>query len=66
MGLDTVKRFSTVKQIADKYPGLTEAALRWHIFNADRNGLNQALIHLGRRVYFDDDRFEQWLASHRG
>ena len=39
--------------------GLTDGSLRWEIFNAEKNGLQQsgALIRKGNRVFLDDDRY---------
>jgi hypothetical protein len=47
--------------------GITEASLRWAIFNRHRNGLDAsgALIRPPgtRRVFIDRERFETWLRS---
>ncbi len=55
----------TVKQVTQARPAFTEASLRWLIFNAERNGLNQALVRIGRRVLIDLERFDHWLEDHR-
>ena len=61
----SLDRVLTVGQIADKYPIFTQPSLRWLIFNARENGLDDALIRIGRRVLIDLDRFERWLDAHR-
>lgn len=37
--------------------------LRWWIFHAPSNGLSAvgAVVRVGRRVYLDADRFDDWL-----
>lgn len=59
-----------LKTIADFAAGspMTEPALRWHVFNADSNGLkaHDAIVRIGRRVYIDVDRFDAWIESQQG
>ena len=56
----------TVKQVSEANPGVwTEASLRWLIFNAERNGLDVAIVKPGGRVLIDIRRFNEWLESHR-
>jgi hypothetical protein len=52
----------TVAQFAATSP-FSESTLRWHIFNAESNGLaaSGALVRVGRRVYLDVEGFEVWL-----
>lgn len=61
----------TVRQFAARHPAFTEAALRNYIFYATprrsskgaipSNGLETALIRLGRKVLIDEGRFFTWL-----
>lgn len=65
-------RILSVRQLAEdpNYP-FTEASLRAHIFNAsDRksssgtipgNGLADAIIRKGRRLFIVESRFKSWL-----
>lgn len=41
----------------------SEGQLRWWIFTSKTNGLDaaEAVIRVGRRVYIDVDRFEDWI-----
>lgn len=55
----------TVRQLAKSSPAFTEASLRWLIFNAKSNGLNRALVKVGRRVLIDVPEFEMWLEGQR-
>jgi len=58
-------RLLTVKQLAAMSPAFTEAALRWRIFGAKENGLERALVKVGRRVLIDQAEFENWLEARR-
>ena len=61
-----IENLRTVKQIVDRNPELlTEAVVRWWIFNAAQNGLGGAVVRIGRRVYIDQPAFDVWIASQR-
>ena len=60
-----LERLLTVKQLADASPAFTEASLRWQIFNSTTNGLDRALVKVGRRVLIDVAEFELWLEQQR-
>ena len=53
------------RPVAEAEPTITEGSLRWLIFNAEENGLDQALVRVGRRVLIDVDAFNAWLESRR-
>ncbi|UFS71386.1 hypothetical protein LPW11_04125 [Geomonas sp. RF6] len=55
----------TIKQLAHTRPYLTEASIRWFLFNRARNGLSCAVIKLGRRLLVDEEKFDEWVNSHR-
>ena len=57
------RNLQTVAQFANGTP-FTEGQIRWWIFQADSNGMNDAdvVVRIGRRVYLDTDAFEQWIA----
>lgn len=57
-------RLATVGEIAESYP-FTEPALRALIFRARWNGLDRAILRVGRRVLIDLEAFEEWLDEHR-
>ena len=72
------KRLATVKQLVrhPSYEWLSEASLRHLIFAARRrvgtrgaaipgNGLDLALIKVGRKILIDVDEFDRWIESHR-
>ena len=62
MDFDNLK---TVRQLAEANPAFTESSLRWLIYRAHDNGLDEAIVRVGRRVLFDMDRFEDWLEDRR-
>lgn len=61
----------TVKQFARKHEAFTEGSLRFQIFNASPrktslgeipgNGLDAALLRLGRKVLIDEAKFFEWI-----
>ncbi len=59
------RNLKTVKQLAEASPAFTEASLRWMIFEAEKTGLNRALVKRGRRVLIDVPEFERWLEGQR-
>ncbi len=60
-------KLRTVKQLANTEGSpFTEGSLRWLIFNAESNGFEAALVHVGRRVLIDIDKFNCWLGESGG
>jgi hypothetical protein len=53
-----------VREKATKGP-FSEGQLRWWIFNKENNGLAaaDAVCYIGRRIYLDEDRFDDWIES---
>lgn len=56
------RNLKSVAQFSADSP-FTEAQVRWWIFNASTNGLQAAVLRIGRRVYIDVDAFAQWVES---
>ena len=61
----TADNLLTVTQLSEKSPAFSEASLRWLIFNAVTNGLDRALMKVGRRILIDVSEFERWLEDQR-
>ena len=59
------QQFFTVRQFCVKYPAFSPPSLRWMLFNRDANGLNAAVVQLGRRLLIDEVAFVEWLREHR-
>ncbi len=55
----------TIKQLAQENPAFTEASLRWLVFNARQNGLEAAIVRVGRRVLIDSQKLDAWLEGRR-
>lgn len=49
----------TVKQLAEKRPYLTEASIRWILFNRKTNGFNRAVIKIGKKLIINDEIWEE-------
>ena len=57
----TAKVLNTVRQHAEKFPAFSQASLRNLIFNAKTNGIDAALIRVGRKILIDEAAFFSWL-----
>lgn len=55
------RRLHTVQQFCQAHPAFTPGGLRWLLFNRDINGLERAVVKVGRRVLIDEDKFFVWL-----
>lgn len=61
----------TVRQFSDKHPAFTQGAIRNLIFLAENrktskglikgNGLNIALVRIGRKLLIDEAKFFEWV-----
>lgn len=61
----------TVRQFSDKHPAFTQGVIRNLIFLAESrktskgvitgNGLNIALVRIGRKLLIDEAKFFQWI-----
>lgn len=58
-------QFCTVDQFAQKHPAFTVPSLRWLLFNRTTNGLDSAVVQLGRKVLIDEQAFVAWLRKHK-
>jgi hypothetical protein len=56
------RNLQTVASVAASTP-FSEGQLRWWIFMGSSNGLEaaSAVVRVGRRVYIDIDRFNDWI-----
>ncbi|MGB4497246.1 MAG: hypothetical protein WBI40_00985 [Methylococcaceae bacterium] len=59
----TTPTYASIKQMAEREPVFTEAGLRHHIFNADKNGLTEsgAISRIGSKVVIHVERFMAWV-----
>jgi len=64
--MDDTLLYRTVNQIATcgRYP-FTVGQMRTLLLSREKNGLNQAVRKIGRRLYFKVDVFEKWMDNQR-
>ncbi len=55
------RRLHTVRQFCQAHPAFTPGSLRWLLFHRQTNGLERAVVHIGRRLLIDEDRFFAWV-----
>ncbi len=55
----------SIHQFAEENPAFTESAVRWQIFNAKNNGLEEsgAIVRIRRRVYLDTKKYTKWIEN---
>ena len=58
----------TIRQFAKRNPFITEAGLRYQIFNRQTNGLESsgALVRLGRKILIDENKYFGWVDDQQG
>jgi hypothetical protein len=56
----------TVKQFCQQHPAFTQGGVRWLLFNRQENGLEHAVLKVGRRVLIDVDAFFGWIDEQNG
>ena len=56
-------RILPVREFCNTHPWPTESAMRWLIFNADKNGFDQVIRRVGRRVLIDEHAFFEWIEN---
>ncbi len=67
------RRLTSVANLSKRHDGLSESSVRWLIHCSKprhgaksltpANGLADAIVHIGRRVLIDEDRFFEILAK---
>ena len=72
----TSRTLLTVRQFSDKHPAFTQGAIRNLIFLAESrktsrgvipgNGLNIALVRIGRKLLIEESKFFQWIDEQQG
>ena len=58
-----IRRLRTVTQLCEEHPAFTPGGIRWLLFNRRENGLESAVVKIGRRVLIDVDMFFEWIAA---
>jgi hypothetical protein len=55
-----IKKYATVKEMPTFYPFFSCSALR-HIISENRNGFNECLKRVGKRIFIDLEKFQNWM-----
>jgi hypothetical protein len=55
----------SVPDVCARYPALRLGGLRWQLFRRRENGLDRAVVRVGRRLLIDAAAFERWLDDQR-
>jgi len=56
----------TVQQFTEAHPAFTHGGIRWLLFHRQQNGLERAVVQVGRKILIDVDQFFLWLAQQNG
>lgn len=54
------KEYVTVKELPKFFPIFTERALR-HLIHENRNGIHECMKRVGHRLFFDIQKFQDWM-----
>lgn len=50
-----------VSQFCEEYPAFTPGGVRWLLFQRQQNGLEHAVVRIGRRLLIDVEKFFEWI-----
>ena len=65
--VQTQRILSTVPQFCRRYPAFTPGSMRWLLFNRATNGLECAVLRVGRKkLLIDEVKFFEWLDKQQG
>jgi hypothetical protein len=56
----------SVTQFCARHPGFPVGGVRWLLFHRETNGLNCAVVKLGRKLLLDENKFFEWVESQQG
>lgn len=62
----SVPTLLTVDQLVQRHPAFTAGGIRWLLFRRDENGLDRAVIRVGRRLLIDEAAFFDWISEING
>lgn len=64
--MQNLENIYSVKQFAEKFPFVTEAGLRYYIFNAKKCNFDKVIRRIGSKVLINAEAFEKWLDENNG
>lgn len=53
----------SVAQFCARHPGFPAGGIRWLLFHRETNGLNCAVVKLGRKILIDERKFFDWVTN---
>jgi hypothetical protein len=59
--VSTTRRLFTVSQFIERHPWCTKGGMRHFLFYRESNGLDKAILKIGKRLLIDEDKFFEWL-----
>jgi len=63
---EEMPEWATPKALASRHcDAFSESAIRWHIFNAKRNGLDPHIRRIGRKVLVNVAGFRDWIENQK-
>jgi hypothetical protein len=66
-GAISIDDLATIPALVAQFPHvLSEATLRWQLRFRDTNGLNAAVVPMGKKLMISKTRYERWLATQAG
>ena len=67
INIHDLSELDTLDELTVRYPDkFTKSQLQWALRFRDKNGLDAAVVKLGRRLYLHRPTFMRWLVSRRG
>jgi len=63
---ETVKYLSAIQIAESKCYPFTLGQVRHYLLMRHRNGLDKAVLKIGKRLYLRRDLFDQWIESNQG
>jgi len=60
---NVLENYYTVRTFSEKFPFVSQSSLRFLIFNADENRLNEFKVikRIGKKILLDSVAFDAWL-----
>lgn len=58
-----VRSLFTINQFAKRHSFLSPAAIRFQIFNREKNNLHRsgAMVRLGKKILIDEEKYFDWI-----
>lgn len=60
------RQLRTVDQFCEEHFAFTRGGMRWLLFHRKHNGLDKAVVRIGRKLLIDLDKFFEWVDAQNG